>query len=266
MAPNEPPVNTLESTIDRIDRLYGTSEAEEGMQRRMPVEAYAETKTGVNLANLIDEMDETQAALPERTGPLTKTSPSMTPDVILAGVGAVMDRIMNQEPESPLSRTVKPVERNERLPVSNSGSFANPAGDALRRLLADFEQRLREHIDGEITNRGMAMERRHSDKIQRLRQMAIAEVKNRDTQLKQRYEQQYRKKEMMLRENYKKLMALANKITEQKAQLQTARRQFEEKVQAANALYRQVEDMRKTLRDQLGSFDLRAGHQQGNGG
>ena len=158
---------------------------------------------------------------------------------------------------------MKPVERNERLPVSNSGSFANPGGDALRRLLADFEQRLRAHIDGEITSRGMAMERRHNDKIQRLRQMAIAEVKNRDAQLKQRYEQQYRKKEMMLRENYKKLMALANKITEQKAQLQAARKQFEEKVQAANALYRQVEDMRKTLRDQLGSFDMRVG--QGNG-
>ena len=58
-------------------------------------------------------------------------------------------------------------------------------------------------------------------------------------------------------------MALANKVTAQKAQLQDARRQFEDKLQAANALYKEVEDMRTTLKKHLGGDidvnSLRAG-------
>ncbi len=49
-------------------------------------------------------------------------------------------------------------------------------------------------------------------------------------------------------------MALANKISKQKAQLQQAKVQFEEKLSAANAVYRQVEDMRKALRQHIGAL------------
>ena len=49
-------------------------------------------------------------------------------------------------------------------------------------------------------------------------------------------------------------MALANKITDQKAQLQQAKKQFEGKLTAANAVYKQVEDMRKTLREHIGDL------------
>ena len=42
------------------------------------------------------------------------------------------------------------------------------------------------------------------------------------------------------------------KVTAQKAQLQDARRQFEDKLQAANALYKEVEDMRTTLKKHFG--------------
>ena len=44
----------------------------------------------------------------------------------------------------------------------------------------------------------------------------------------------YKKKEIALRKHYKKLMLLANKVTEQKAQLEEAKRQFEDKLQAAS--------------------------------
>lgn len=261
MSANETPFNPLESTLERIARLYGTHDTAEGSAGRVPVASYAETATGATLAKLIDDLDASQAALPE---PLEQTSGANGPDAILAGVGAVMDRVMGRHPEPPLSRTVKPVERHERLPVSSSSAVL-PAGDALRRLFADFEHRLRTHLDLEVSNRGLALERSHQDKLRRLRQLAVAEVKNRDVEIKRRYEQHYHKKELLLRENYKKLTALANKIAAQKAQLQTARRQFEEKVQAANALYRQVEDMRRTLRDQLGSFAPRTSENRGMG-
>lgn len=40
-------------------------------------------------------------------------------------------------------------------------------------------------------------------------------------------------------------------FTRQKAQLEDAKRQFEDKLQAANALYNEVEDMRASLKEHL---------------
>jgi len=88
-----------------------------------------------------------------------------------------------------------------------------------------------------------------------LQQQAQAALRKRDAELKERYAAHYRKKDQQLRDNYQKLMALASKINQQKAQLQATRRQMEEKLQAANAVYRQVEDMRRLLGENIGAVE-----------
>ncbi len=60
-----------------------------------------------------------------------------------------------------------------------------------------------------------------------------------------------KRQELQLRAHYKKLMSQSNKISEQKAQLQKAKKQFEGKLSAANAVYKQIEEMRKTLREHI---------------
>ena len=65
------------------------------------------------------------------------------------------------------------------------------------------------------------------------------------------YAAEYHDKEQLVRVYYKKLIALANKISRQKAQLQEAKKQFEVKLASANQLYREVEEMRNLLSDQI---------------
>ena len=53
-------------------------------------------------------------------------------------------------------------------------------------------------------------------------------------------------------------IALANKVSKQKAQLQNAKKQFEVKLKSANQLYREVEEMRELLAYQIGYLDQEA--------
>ncbi len=109
-------------------------------------------------------------------------------------------------------------------------------------------------------SRTAELETKYRDKIKRIRKAAAIEVRKRQELSRKRYDQQYKKKELKLRAHYQKLMALANKISLQKAQLHQAKKQFEDKLSAANAVYKQVEDMRKALREHIG--DLPSGSDQ----
>lgn len=257
-------VNALENTIDKIDRLYQEKEAEEAMHARVPVEAYADTHTGRSLADLIDEMEERHESL-EDVGAMADAKVSLTD--IKAAAPDFIDLNPFEAPPPQLAETtsmskVVAIDTHQPMPLSSSSQLvmnaSNPPQiDELTQILGDFEHRVRGFVDAAVIERGMDIERRYQDKIKRIRQLAAVEVRNREAILKQRYELHYRKKELALRAHYKKLMALANKISQQKAQLQQARKQFEEKLQAANALYKQVEDMRKLLREHLGGLDAR---------
>ncbi|MGH8595368.1 MAG: hypothetical protein ACREXT_01775, partial [Gammaproteobacteria bacterium] len=155
------------------------------------------------------------------------------------------------EANAKLSRTTAPPAVDFEL----SGPAAGTPTDPVAELLHDFERRLRNHVEASVLERTLDVERRYHEKAQRLQHNAQAELRKRDAQLKQRYADHYRKKEQILRDNYQKLMGLANKISQQKAQLQQARKQFEEKLKAANAVYKQVEDMRRLLGEHIGSID-----------
>ena len=121
----------------------------------------------------------------------------------------------------------------------------------LADIIQGFEYRVRDHIEAVALKRVEGVQQRYQDKLKRIHLAAAVEVRKRQDLSRQRYELQYKKKELQLRAHYKKLMALANKISEQKAQLQAAKKQFEDKLSAANAVYKQVEDMRKTLRQHI---------------
>lgn len=255
----QPPADRLENTIDRIDRLYTQKEFDEALQARVPVEAYADTHTGKSLADLIDDIEERHDAIPAEAPPPSEAPESnvdgTTTEFIdltvleaaaTANLPAAGPRILSVDSRQPMPAAI--------VRTTGAGEFH---ADELAQMMSDFEQRVRGYVDATVMGRSIDIERRYQDKLQRLRQSAATEIRNREVLLRNRYEAQYRKKELVLRAHYKKLMALANKISQQKAQLQQARKQFEEKLHAANALYRQVEDMRRLLRDHLTSGDSR---------
>jgi len=127
-----------------------------------------------------------------------------------------------------------------------------PALDELGDILQDFELRLNAGVDAVLGERDTALEQHYRQALRRAREEAAAAFREREAALRAELDADYRRKEQTLRSNYRKLVETANRMKQQKAQLQQARQQFEEKLDAVNALHRKVEDMRRQLRDHLG--------------
>jgi rhodanese-related sulfurtransferase len=260
MDEHQPDGDRFENTIDKIDRLYSQKEWEAEKAARVPVEDYAHTVTGQRLADLIDEMDVNHEKLPD------SAASEDVHRLTASNFGA--DDVIDIAPDTnTLSQTQQPnvllVDTHAPMPVSEDETLHDELfdeRDGLARIMQDFEYRIRDYVETVAFQRTADTERKYQNKIRRIRKAAALEVRKRQDLSRQRYEQQYKKKELQLRAHYKKVMALANKISRQKAELQQAKKQFEDKLSAANAVYKQVEDMRKTLRQHIG--DIPAGPEE----
>lgn len=244
----------FENTIDRIDRLYSQKEWEAEARSRVAVEKYAQTSTGQHLADLIDEIHAKHEELPPQESPEptdADAASAFRPDDVFDVAPDSGKASARPEPSVLLvdTRAPMPIAQGDIL---DDNLFDD--SDDLAQIVQDFEFRIRDYVENATYKRLNEAERKYQEKLNRLRKAAVIEVRKRQELARQRYETQYRKKELQLRAHYKKLMALANKISKQKAQLQQAKVQFEEKLAAANAVYRQVEDMRKALRQHIGAL------------
>ncbi|MGE0334398.1 MAG: cyclic nucleotide-binding domain-containing protein [Gammaproteobacteria bacterium] len=242
---NRPMSDTgADSIPERTDRLFTQEEFEAAVRAQGPAAPgvpYAETQTGQTLARLLEDIDARKAAL-ERE-----------PDTFEDPHGVALDDGATEFIDfTALEATATAVAR----PAAAVTPPAPPLdGDPVSDLMHDLEHRLRTYVEANLLERTLEVERRYQAKVQKLQQQAQSALRKRDAELKERYAAHYRKKDQQLRDNYQKLMALATRISQQKAQLQATRRQMEEKLQAANAVYRQVEDMRRLLGENIGVAD-----------
>lgn len=233
----------LDNTILKIDRLYDDREAELKMQERTPVDEYADTATGRSLADLINELDERHSGLSDTQQldgePAVAESPRLAPSP------RAEVRVSAVEPDP------EPVAMLEPTPLNLAASQALPDGEEVPDLLREFEARVLACIDRAIHEGDRRRTFDHAQKVERIREAAALQVRKKEAALRASYRSKYLEKENALRAHYKKLIALANTVSLQKAQLQSARKQFDEKLRAAGELYRQMEDMRGMLRDRL---------------
>lgn len=254
MDEQQPDGDKFENTIDKIDRLYSQKEWEEEKASRVPVEKYAHTLVGQSLADLIEQMDASSDDLPAAES-IPDPDPSNLSGVRLDDVIDIARAPLDLG--QPTGPSVLLVDSHAPLPVSHDETLHDELfdeNDSLTQIIQEFEYRIRDHAETVALIRGKEIEERYEYKMQRLRKAAAVEVRKRQELARQKYRQQFKTKELQLRAHYKKLMALANKITEQKAELQQAKKQFEDKLSAANAVYEQVEGMRKTLRQHIGEL------------
>lgn len=230
-----PQVNAIS---ERTDRLYTQEEFESAVRSQHPTPAYTETHTGQTLARLLEDIDARKEALEREAGDGLEDTHGFALDdgaefIDLAALEATATSKNFHPPGSVLD--------------------LNPASqDPVWDIVHDLEHRLRNYVEANLLERTLEVERRYQAKVAKWQQHAQAALRKRDAELKERYAAHYRKKNQALRDNYQKLMALATKISQQKAQLQATRKQMEEKLQAANAVYKQVEDMRRLLGENMG--------------
>ena len=267
----EKAIDRLESTIDRIDKAYLEKEQELDARGKTPTADYAHTATGKNLANLIDDMERSEKLLNngatggEDEAHATENGSQRSTKVDMDVTGGIDRASHLSERKTPTScLSIRRCRSTQTLTwkwmvVRKRCRSMIPSARCCASSNSEFAASLRVSCRGEVAK----VEQKYKRKYAKLQQLAAQEVSKRQAAYKQKVDLHYKKKELQLRKHYHKLMALANKVTAQKAQLQDARRQFEDKLQAANALYKEVEDMRTTLKKHLGGdidvSSLRAG-------
>lgn len=236
------PNSHVENTLERADRLYTQQEFEAAKsQHPLPPTAFAETHTGQTLARLLEDIDARKEAIEqEAAGGLE--------DVQEFGFDDSGSEFIDL---GALEAAGTGTSRAPAVPVAP----ATLAVDPVAEMVHDLEHRVRNYVEANLMERSLETERRYQEKMKHLQQQAQMALRKRDADLKQRYATHYAKKDQVLRDNYQKLMTLATKISQQKAQLQATRKQMEEKLQAANAVYKQVEDMRRLLGENIGTLD-----------
>ena len=84
---------------------------------------------------------------------------------------------------------------------------------------------------------------------------ATKELHRKAEEIRLVYQSKYEAKELALRRHYQRLVRLANKITRQKAELQQARRDLEQKLDTTDSLYREVHDIRRMLKQRIGNLE-----------
>jgi rhodanese-related sulfurtransferase len=225
------------NTLERADRRVTQQEFEAAARalNPLPQESFADTHTGATLASLMADIDAR-----------TQNLGAVEADADPMGLDESGTEYIDFDELEATTLGGHAVAAPLPLPV------APPIGDPVAEMVHDLEARLRAYVETNLLERTLHAERRYREKVARLQERAEAKLRQRDAELKARYAAQLRRKDQALREHYQKLMTLATRISQQKAQLQAARRQFEEKLKKANAVYKQVEDMRRLLGEQVG--------------
>ena len=238
---------------ERVDRLYTQQEFAAALGAPAPAPNLAATQTGQSLARLIEDIDLRRAALAADS---TLTGANVAAEIDSTS-SEFIDFNVLEATAAPRATPATVLLDGPRLEATRSPSVApTSTDDEMSAVMRDFERRLRNYVEANLIERTLDVERRYQEKAQRLQQKAANELRKRDAELRQRYATHYRQKEQQLRENYQKLTVLAQKISQQKAQLQQARTYYEDKIKAANAVYKQIADMRQLLGEQIGSGEV----------
>lgn len=223
-ATEDRPHDPLDNTLTRIAGLSTYAEAKQAMHDTTPVDQFTDTASGRSLADIIDELEQQHDDL---------------------------------DGGDPTPSSLAPLEMDRDGPAAGA-SRAEAPRDAISILLAEMETRLRREVAKAVDAKSALVAVEYQTKLARMREANIEEMRQKEIKIRESYAAEYHDKEQLVRVYYKKLIALANKISRQKAQLQEAKKQFEVKLASANQLYREVEEMRNLLSDQIVYMDEQA--------
>ena len=240
-------VATHPSRVFRIDplRLPGTPTV--GSTTAAPLDAYAETFSGQQLAMLVGALRNEHRGL---NG--VAEAPNLNPHAEVA----VGERTLGVDFELPdLESTRKPATPSDALEGVAAGGGAPAQTDALANLTSAFEAQVRQHVDGirqEERARAQTKLKAYGD---RLKGQAEEQLRAKVKALRARFEQANAAREQDIRKRYAQLLELANRLTRQKAEINHARQQIEEKLGRAETLHRELAELGGVVSGHLDQID-----------
>ena len=241
---------THPSRIFRVDptRLPGTPLP--GNAEAAPTSAYAETFSGQQLALLVGALRNEHRGL---NG--VAAAPGNTVEV------AVGDRTLGVDIELPdlESTRTPPLYRDEpevsAAPFAPAPVVAEPPADPLHGMTRAFEAELRRYINGIRTEERARAQSKLKGYAEKLKAQAEEQLRTKVKALKARFEQAHVTREQDIRKRYEQLLDLANRLTRQKAEINQARQQIEEKLKRAETLHRELAELGGVVSGHLDEID-----------
>ena len=197
--------STANGTVSSSSPVQSSSEP----ARRVPREDFTDTITGQELADVIDELYRQRQQI--------ESSESF-------------------EVASSKEAAIPIVERVAGDPAADLGPPENLVNDILR----DIDLKLNQYIRQSIVKHHQSLTDKLRAHAAQLERVAQEKMKAHSEQIRQHYEQTYAEKERKLREDYDRLTALANRLAQQKAQIQRTRKTLAEMLQTANRVNQAV--------------------------
>jgi CRP-like cAMP-binding protein len=230
-----------ESPIINMENEFGHAEP-------APRDAYADTVTGVRLADLVEEINDHFQGL--------EAGADHAEEVILddekldiAGLDQV--GLLSPLPEEPGRPDSEPSQELRDIRDFEPGIPEEEMTQITRETLLKFRRC--------VSSFALAQRLRHEEQLRarttQVEAAATKELNRKAEEIRLIYERKYQARELSLRKHYQRLVRLANKITRQKAELQKVRRELEKKLGTTDSLYREVHDIRRMLRQRIGNLE-----------
>lgn len=213
-----------------------------------PRDAYADTVTGARLADLVEEIND---HFQELEGKVEQKEGDTLNAEALDIVGLDEKGI---EP-SPSEEDKRPVSESSQ-DVRDIREFElNIPEEEMSQITRDMLLKLRRCVSAFASAQRLRYEEQLRSRTAQIEIAATKELHRKAEEIRLIYQGKLEAKELSLRRHYQRLVRLANKITRQKAELQQARKDLEQKLSATDSLYREVHDIRRMLTQRIGNLD-----------
>jgi rhodanese-related sulfurtransferase len=214
-----------------------------------PRDAYADTVTGERLADLVEEIND---HFQELEGKIEQKEGDTLDEDALDIAGLDQEDIEPPQPE----KKEKPPEPELPQDVRDIREFEiNIPEEEMSQITRDMLLKLRRCVSAFASAQRLRYEEQLRSRTAQIEVAATKELHRKAEEIRLIYQEKFEAKELSLRRHYQRLVRLANKITRQKAELQQARKDLEQKLNATDSLYREVHDIRRMLTQRIGNLD-----------
>ena len=137
----------------------------------------------------------------------------------------------------------------------NEPALDDADADDIGELMRSIEATVRTQLERSIEVQREVVRNELAERVSTVKQAAIREVRKQVEAYRDRYRTEHAHREEKLKGQYDKLMELAHRISRQKAELQTARKDLQLKLDATSRLQSEIDSLRTNLSGHLDSFD-----------
>ncbi|MFT4580822.1 MAG: hypothetical protein ACI915_004117 [Gammaproteobacteria bacterium] len=216
----------------------------------VPKAAYAETYSGQQLAELVEQINTANDFVQGAASGATEANA----DVTLSGEDiSVSLSELSESAQTVLTEIdAAPEEPNLELSESN---YVPKRNDEIGQFTRELEIKFRRYVDKVKLRERERYEAQLQGHAERLKRMAEEQLRRVLAQQREQSQKIAFDKEQRLREHYKNLRVFANKVARQKAAIYVARRQISEKLHLVQKIHAELAQLGSKLDDQLDDLE-----------